>query len=670
MKEFIMVLIGVLTWLPAISQAPQKMSYQAVIRDVGGNLVVSKLVGMRITILKGALPGTVVYQETQTPTTNTNGLVTIEIGGGAGFDVINWGTGIHFIKTETDPSGGTNYTVSGTSQLLSVPYSLYAKDVQNNNDADADPGNELQVLTLNSSQLSLSRGGGTVTLPGDNWGTQVIKANSTITGDGTSVLPLGIAQQSATTGQVLKWNGSAWSPANDNNSGGGGLTLPFSGSISNPGFAFSVTNSQFSAISGFSASTSGLTSGIYGESASALGKGVFGKASSASGQPYGVYGEAFSAGGTGVYGKGGLFGLYGESGSENGVGLYAQATSTEGATKGIWGFSNSVGGVGVYGESAIGVRGVTNAGGGIAVDGRATATTGAGIGVYGLSSSANGTGVWAQGKDGVVAQSTGDDGCGVFAVDITGGGTKYGVHGVSYSSAGCGVYGESMSWNGNTFGIKGSVSSPTGFSGHFSGGKFYISGNTGLGTENPATKLHVLFNSTVLSPHLLLDENENDYARLMFKNTGSPTKSWSLAGLTSANDADSRLNFYYHNGTSGADIVTITGNGKVGIGTFNPQATLNVVGTVQVGAAGKAFSEIKEITGTLPTGGIYTFSYPSGYNKANIRVLTLEVFVLNRWYGQRSDFHFEYTLYDDYIMITNSADFDQKNFRMLVMKVE
>ncbi len=113
------------------AQSPQKMSYQAVIRDAGNVLVTSHAVGMRISILQGSVSGTVVYTETQTPTTNANGLVTIEIGVGTGFDAINWASGPYFIKTETDPTGGTNYTaIVGTSQLLSVPYAMFSKTSQ------------------------------------------------------------------------------------------------------------------------------------------------------------------------------------------------------------------------------------------------------------------------------------------------------------------------------------------------------------------------------------------------------------------------------------------------------------------------------------------------------------------------------------------------------------
>ena len=113
------------------AQAPEKMSYQAVVRNTTNNLLVSQNVGMQISILQGSATGTAVYVETQTPTSNTNGLVTLEIGGGTvvsgNFTTINWANGPYFIKTETDPAGGTSYTITGTSQLLSTPYALYAK---------------------------------------------------------------------------------------------------------------------------------------------------------------------------------------------------------------------------------------------------------------------------------------------------------------------------------------------------------------------------------------------------------------------------------------------------------------------------------------------------------------------------------------------------------------
>jgi hypothetical protein len=117
----------------SFSQAPQKMSYQAVIRNSSNTLVASTTVGMRISILQGSSSGPAVYVETQTPMTNTNGLVSLEIGTGAvvsgSFSGINWGAGPYFVKTETDPTGGNSYSIFGTSQLNSIPYALYSDKV-------------------------------------------------------------------------------------------------------------------------------------------------------------------------------------------------------------------------------------------------------------------------------------------------------------------------------------------------------------------------------------------------------------------------------------------------------------------------------------------------------------------------------------------------------------
>ena len=116
---------------------PQKMSYQAVIRNSSNELVANKTIGMKISILYNTPTGTVVYAETQTPTTNENGLISIAIGTGTiiegSFSHIEWTQGPHFIKTEIDPAGGTSYSITSTSELLSVPYAItamYAKNVE------------------------------------------------------------------------------------------------------------------------------------------------------------------------------------------------------------------------------------------------------------------------------------------------------------------------------------------------------------------------------------------------------------------------------------------------------------------------------------------------------------------------------------------------------------
>jgi len=130
MKRIFTILAAVLLTAGVFAQSPEKMSYQAVIRDDGDALIANTDIGMQISIRQGTPDGTAVYTETHTPTTNANGLVILEIGTGTTsdkFSLIDWSAGPYFIKTETDPDGGTDYTITGTSQLLSVPYTLYAK---------------------------------------------------------------------------------------------------------------------------------------------------------------------------------------------------------------------------------------------------------------------------------------------------------------------------------------------------------------------------------------------------------------------------------------------------------------------------------------------------------------------------------------------------------------
>jgi hypothetical protein len=120
------------------AQAPQRFSYQAVVRDAAGNLVVNRPVGIRFTILRGTATGIAVFAETHRPTTNNDGLASVEIGGGSAlFNAmgnIDWSLGPYFLKTEIDPNGATAYSIVGTNQLLSVPYALYAE-------RSANPGN-------------------------------------------------------------------------------------------------------------------------------------------------------------------------------------------------------------------------------------------------------------------------------------------------------------------------------------------------------------------------------------------------------------------------------------------------------------------------------------------------------------------------------------------------
>ena len=152
MYKIHIVLFALLLAANTFAQAPDQMSYQAVVRDNLNNPVSSQAVGMQISVLQTNSTGTAVYVETQTPTTNLNGLISIKVGAGTvvsgDFAAIDWAAGPYFIKTETDPTGGTSYTITGTTQMLSVPYALHANTAGNAfsgnyNDLTNKPGIEL-----------------------------------------------------------------------------------------------------------------------------------------------------------------------------------------------------------------------------------------------------------------------------------------------------------------------------------------------------------------------------------------------------------------------------------------------------------------------------------------------------------------------------------------------
>lgn len=210
-KSILSIAIAIVISFTSFAQSPEAFKYQAVTRDLSGNILANQSVSFQISILQGSSSGSSVYTETHSGTTNAFGLINLEIGNGTvvsgDFTIISWGSDLYFVKIEMDETGGTNYQLMGTSQLLSVPYSLNAKtadnvfsgnyndlsnqpvipantsDLTNDNgfitnadDADADSTNELQSLSFSNDTLSLLNGG-SVVLPYDSalW----TKANDT-----------------------------------------------------------------------------------------------------------------------------------------------------------------------------------------------------------------------------------------------------------------------------------------------------------------------------------------------------------------------------------------------------------------------------------------------------------------------------------------------------------
>ncbi len=189
MKKLFVLLAAVLITATLTAQTPEKMSYQAVIRNNNNQLVTNQQIGMRVSIIFGSATGTPSYVERQTPTTNENGLVSIEIGDGTyisgKFDTIRWGSGPHFVKTEIDITGGQTYTITGTSQLLSVAYALHAKNGYTHNVGELYQGGIIvSVWKVNGTEhgliASLKDLGN-----GSDWNAAVSLCNSYSAGDFT-----------------------------------------------------------------------------------------------------------------------------------------------------------------------------------------------------------------------------------------------------------------------------------------------------------------------------------------------------------------------------------------------------------------------------------------------------------------------------------------------------
>lgn len=188
MKYFYLFLISILSYSTLQAQSPEAFSYQAVLRNASGQLVASEDVVVRISILSSGVQGSTEYAELHNLTTNDYGLFTLQVGNGTvdqgNFSTIDWSSGVYYLKVEADPDGGLNFIDLSTTQLLSVPYALHAKTVDNADDADADPSNEFQTLTRNGTNIELSDGGGSVPLFDDDASNEVqtiSKTGNTIT---------------------------------------------------------------------------------------------------------------------------------------------------------------------------------------------------------------------------------------------------------------------------------------------------------------------------------------------------------------------------------------------------------------------------------------------------------------------------------------------------------
>ncbi len=125
MKRLLLFPVLLVFYSSGVCQKPEPFNYEAVIHDPKGEVVTTKPVSLKFTILKGSISGKDIYSEKQSVTTNQDGLISLSIGTGmektGDIDTINWNTDIYFLKVEIDPAGGNSYTEMSITQLLNEP---------------------------------------------------------------------------------------------------------------------------------------------------------------------------------------------------------------------------------------------------------------------------------------------------------------------------------------------------------------------------------------------------------------------------------------------------------------------------------------------------------------------------------------------------------------------
>ena len=471
LSTFLILLFG----CQLIGQPPQKMSYQAVLRDADDKLLVQQNVGVKISILKGDAQGQAVFVETFDAMTNINGLVSLIIGEGNAeegkMENINWAVGPYYLKVETDTEGGTNYNISGTSQLISVPYALYANSagggdgdwVEDNVNNLIHTDKNIAVLSGGSDvfNVNLTAGAG---MPRVSAGTQngIGLLGNTDIGYGVrghANQGVGVHGQALNFGVGVLGEGKNGTGVHGKSEGDAGVTGE---SMLNPG----VKGSSESGSGVFG--TSDTEYGVFGSSNGIKQAGVFGDGKNKS---YGVMGVSNAPRLAGVYGLSKVTdGVKGESEAFNGVfgittfeingenfrpGEVGEGTAIK---AGVSGSAPKAYGVTGHSEKISGVLGFSRESNGVVGTTKSDSLDKAGV--YGVAEYAHGVYGWSEKAIGVFARSSAPEPdittptkapiflnknkAGVLSLAPS----AFGVVGQSTSNAG--VFGNSINSNGVT----------------------------------------------------------------------------------------------------------------------------------------------------------------------------------------------------------------------------
>ncbi len=591
MKKPILVLMAILTFLWTTAQVPQAINYQAIARDGGGNPLVSRNISLRLTINTGINPGFPVYQETQTATTNQFGLFTVKIGYGnpviGSFTAITWAGGNKYLLVEFDPNGGINYLNMGSSELVSVPYALYAETAG----GAAGTGATGPTGPTGPQGVAGTAGNNGFTGPtgptGAN-GVGITGANGSpgatgptgvgITGPtgATGVTGLGLTGPTGPTGVTGAGGGATGATGATGNNGNDGATGATGVGITGPTGA---------------TGTNGVT-GITGPT------GLTGAGGGATG-PTGATGNNGAVGATGATGVG-ITGPTGATGNNGVTGVTGPTgvTGAGGGATGATGATGNNGSTGATGATGVGVTGPTGTPGTNGVTG-ATGPTGV-----------TGAGGGATGATGATGNNGNDGATGATGVGITGPTGATGTNGVTGATGPTGVTGAGGGATGPT-GATGNngatgatgigISGPTGATGN--------NGPTGTNGSNGTTGVTGPTGATGATGVGVTGPTGNNGATgLTGVGITGPTGATGNNGTTGTNGSNGSTGATGPTGATGATGVGVTGptgnngaTGLTGVGITGPTGATGLTGpTGTNGTTGATGIGITGATG--PTG--------------------------------------------------------------------
>ncbi|MEM9930631.1 MAG: hypothetical protein AAF840_12475, partial [Bacteroidota bacterium] len=600
MRHFILCLL-LLCSVGLFAQAPSGFRFQAVARDANNDVMATDNIAVRISLLRGGPTGAVDYSERHEVTTTDLGVFDLHIGNGAflsgDINSIDWGMDSYFLKVDIDPDGGDAYINLGASQLLSVPYALYAKEsgsgsgggnptdelqnliydpttqtltltdgnsvtlqvggggssddnqtislsgttlsIENGNtvdlsalqdgveDADADPTNEIQNLSFDAATNTLSiAGGNSITIPSGGTDADADPNNELQTisisgnqltlsdGGGTVTLPTG----GGTDSQTLTFN-----PVTNelSISGGNTVTIPSGGTDAD---ADPMNEIQTITISG---SVITLSDGGGTLDLTPLITGV--NVEDADADPSNELQTISKSGNTVTL--------------SNGGGTFLDATADADADP-----NNELQTLSLSTSNQLTL---SQGGGTVNLSGLGGTSlwTERGSAIYRTGDVAIGTSNPESGYDHTIFGDVFmNSSVGAFHIGFPNNGNNWRM---STSNAGADLLFRSKNSGSTTFNTRFRM---------FQTGEFAV-GNI----STPEAFLHVVGNSNISKPQLKLEESGNDYARLELTNTSASGSYWHLAGLPSTTAANARLNFYFRNGSGGSDRMTLTGDGELGI---------------------------------------------------------------------------------------------------------